>query len=123
MVKRLGVLALGVAAISECSPSASARALPGWPLGPVLERQTTAPGCPLGFALLPGTVCPPSEQIPPDEAERDCHAAAAGRPDEDQARALLRALDGLRLLHALRADGARVRGRARQPGPATSAWT
>ena len=78
VVKRLGVLALAVAAIVGVFPDAFARAQSGVTLGPVLDRQTTTAGCPLGFALLPGTVCPPAEQISPDEAERD--AAASPRP-------------------------------------------
>lgn len=45
---------------------------------PGIERQTTTPGCPLGFVLLPGTKCPPSELIEPENAERD--AAANPRP-------------------------------------------
>ena len=79
MVKRLLVLALGLALAPA---SASAAVLPGIPDGPVLERQTTSPGCPLGFPLLPGTVCPPSEQLPPGEAELDTTPRPAGPPVE-----------------------------------------
>lgn len=75
-VKRLAVLALGVAVLAGAPSGASAQGLPA--LGPVLERETPSAACPLGFALLPGTVCPPAEQISPDEAERD--AAASPRP-------------------------------------------
>jgi len=63
-----------------CTPApAAAGVLPG------LERETAGLGCPLGFALLPGTVCPASDQISPLEAEQD--AAAVPRPPGPEVRA------------------------------------
>ena len=55
-------------------PAGAHAALPG------LDRQTTTLGCPLGFALLPGTICPPADQISPDEAERDTTPRPPGAP-------------------------------------------
>ena len=61
------------------APSAGAAVLPALP---GIERETTTPACPAGIPLLPGTICPPVEQIPPDEAEEDAseHPAPPGRP-------------------------------------------
>ncbi len=75
---RRWVLILGIALVLGAPAGAHAALLPGIIDGPAPERQTTSLGCPLGFPLLPGTVCPPSEQISPEEAERD--AAVNPRP-------------------------------------------
>ena len=67
-MKGLLACTLCVALLAAVTPAATAAVLPGF------ERETTALGCPLGFTLLPGTICPPSEQIDPDEAEADANA-------------------------------------------------
>jgi hypothetical protein len=69
-IRRLSAVITCVCFLAVAPTPAGAVLLPG------LERETSAPGCPLGFPVLPGTVCPPAEQIPPEEAERD----AAGDP-------------------------------------------
>ena len=71
-MRRLRAAIPCIVLLAVASAPAEAALLPG------LERTTTTVGCPLGFPLLPGTVCPPAEQIPPDEAQRD--AAAHPRP-------------------------------------------
>jgi hypothetical protein len=67
------------------APAAGASLLPdlsGPPAIPGFERETTTPGCPLGVALLPGSICPPTEQLDPAEAEAD---AAANPPPRGRA--------------------------------------
>ena len=110
---RLCALTLGLALLGVAPAGASAAVLPGIADGPVLERQTVVPGCPLGFALLPGTVCPPAEQIPPDDAEQ----GATPRPPGPPIRTTPAPYSAHSMVYACctppRADGARVR---RRPG-------
>lgn len=40
----------------------------------VVDPAGSNPGCPFGVALVPGMVCPPSEQLDPEEAEADAGA-------------------------------------------------
>ncbi len=48
---------------------------------PGIDRQAASSRCPFGIVLLPGTVCPPVEQIPPGDAEADyaAHPPPGGR--------------------------------------------
>lgn len=84
-MKLLGASALCAAVLAVATPAAHAGLLPdlsGPPAVPGLEREATTPDCPFGVSLLPGTICPPTEQLPPDEAEAD---AAANPPPRGRA--------------------------------------
>jgi len=71
------LLAGALCAVALAAPApASAGLLPDLSTLPGLDRHTPASGCPFGFVVLPGDVCPTSLLLPPDEAERD----AAERP-------------------------------------------
>jgi hypothetical protein len=78
-MKVLPASLLAAALLAVGAPVAGASVLPTLPGA---ERQTPNPGCPFGIPLLPGTVCPPSEQIDPEEAESysAAHPPPPGNP-------------------------------------------
>lgn len=84
-MRLLGAGALCAAVFAVAAPAANAGLLPdaSGPVGvPGIERETTNPSCPMGLAVLPGSSCPPIEQLPADEAEAD---AAAHPPPRGRA--------------------------------------
>lgn len=72
----LSACVLCAALLAVGAPTAAASLLPALP---GVERETPVASCPYGVPLLPGTVCPPSEQIDPGEAEDDAAASPAPR--------------------------------------------